>query len=376
MERPNKKSLSVFVTGLCGLFKKKDLQEYLRSECTGVKSVYLPNKRKAGYAFVEAKDKKSLEKLLKLKHLSFNGRELMIKRFLTGQKLQKFKKEVNSRRIFVHSVPPSWKDEDLRELFGGFGAIEDAFVIRDRNTGRSKCFGYAIFIEKPIAEDVANMGCIKFKGSVVKVKMHERNQNANKRRSGKKNACSKRNGKKKEKAMAACEKKKSDTKKTGNVENPKKTGSKGNCKKSRHVSKRKIAKKKSIEPSRESDNQAQSGKIGQTDAHQKKDPTFASKDEKIQLHKPVKMAHDSCALEKHSPLLIPNNLHQSIDNEDHWARPTTRFYYDARTQIKDIQIQSRSAQYRQNPPSNPNLGIRKIRHRNFYSGAQGWLIDF
>lgn len=176
MEHPNDEELSAFVTGLCGLFKRENLEACLKEKCEGVKSVYLPNKLKAGYAFIEVRDREALEKILKIKHISFEGRELLIKRFLTGEKLHKYKQEVNSRRIFIHSIPPSWKDNDLRSLFQKFGEIEDAFVIRDRNTGKSRSFGYAIFEEKSVAERVAKLKMVYFRGKKVKVKMHERKQ--------------------------------------------------------------------------------------------------------------------------------------------------------------------------------------------------------
>lgn len=169
----NNKALTAFVTGLCGLFREEDLKTYLESKCPGIVSVSLPNKRRAGYAFVEAQDKETLEKLLKMRHLSFNGRELLLKRFLKGEELEQFKQEVNSRRLFVYSIPSSWVDEDLRDIFKSYGKIEDAYVIRDRRSKKSRCFGYAIFEEKAIAEDVAKLDYIPIRGSIIRVKMHE-----------------------------------------------------------------------------------------------------------------------------------------------------------------------------------------------------------
>ncbi|KDQ21271.1 hypothetical protein BOTBODRAFT_81903, partial [Botryobasidium botryosum FD-172 SS1] len=41
----------------------------------------------------------------------------------------------------------SWgtKDEDLREAFSAYGQVQDAIVIMDRETGRSRGFGFVTF---------------------------------------------------------------------------------------------------------------------------------------------------------------------------------------------------------------------------------------
>ena len=43
-------------------------------------------------------------------------------------------------RIFVGNIPYTTTGDDLSELFGEFGEVNDARVITDRGTGRSKGF--------------------------------------------------------------------------------------------------------------------------------------------------------------------------------------------------------------------------------------------
>ena len=45
-------------------------------------------------------------------------------------------------KIYVGNLPWSANDQELSELFGGFGAVESAAVITDRETGRSRGFGF------------------------------------------------------------------------------------------------------------------------------------------------------------------------------------------------------------------------------------------
>ena len=48
--------------------------------------------------------------------------------------------------IYVGNLPYSVRDDDLRELFAEYGEVSSAKVIMDRETDRSKGFG---FVEMP-----------------------------------------------------------------------------------------------------------------------------------------------------------------------------------------------------------------------------------
>ncbi len=52
--------------------------------------------------------------------------------------------------IYVGNLPYSVNEEDLRNLFSEFGEVSSAHVISDRETGRSKGFG---FVEMDNSED-------------------------------------------------------------------------------------------------------------------------------------------------------------------------------------------------------------------------------
>ncbi|MEO6808847.1 MAG: RNA-binding protein [Isosphaeraceae bacterium] len=46
------------------------------------------------------------------------------------------------KKLYVGNLTYSVGDADLEQLFGEFGAIESAQVVQDRDTGRSKGFGF------------------------------------------------------------------------------------------------------------------------------------------------------------------------------------------------------------------------------------------
>ena len=45
-------------------------------------------------------------------------------------------------KLYVGNLPYSFRDEDLQQTFAQFGAINSAKVMMERDTGRSKGFGF------------------------------------------------------------------------------------------------------------------------------------------------------------------------------------------------------------------------------------------
>ena len=48
-------------------------------------------------------------------------------------------------KLFVGGLPFSTTDDELNELFAAHGTVASAVVIKDRDTGRSKGFGFVEF---------------------------------------------------------------------------------------------------------------------------------------------------------------------------------------------------------------------------------------
>lgn len=48
-------------------------------------------------------------------------------------------------KLYVGNLPYSTTEEDLRSLFSQYGTVESVAVITDRDTGRSKGFGFVEF---------------------------------------------------------------------------------------------------------------------------------------------------------------------------------------------------------------------------------------
>lgn len=48
-------------------------------------------------------------------------------------------------KLYVGNLSYSTNEDELRELFGAYGAVDSVAVITDRDTGRSKGFGFVEF---------------------------------------------------------------------------------------------------------------------------------------------------------------------------------------------------------------------------------------
>lgn len=75
-----------------------------------------------------------------------------------------------TNKIFVGGLPWSTKESELQDAFGQFGTITEAKIITDRETGRSRGFGFITFEEESAIEQaISEMNGKEFGGRTIKV---------------------------------------------------------------------------------------------------------------------------------------------------------------------------------------------------------------
>jgi hypothetical protein len=81
-----------------------------------------------------------------------------------------------SKKLFVGGLSWGTTDDGLREAFSQFGDIEEAKVITDRETGRSRGFGFVTFADAEAAQQArTEMDGTQLEGRYIKVDTaHER----------------------------------------------------------------------------------------------------------------------------------------------------------------------------------------------------------
>ncbi len=64
---------------------------------------------------------------------------------------------MEKNKLFIGGLPWSVTSDALRELFAQYGEITEAIVINDRDTGRSKGFGFVTFASEADAQKALEM---------------------------------------------------------------------------------------------------------------------------------------------------------------------------------------------------------------------------
>jgi len=75
-----------------------------------------------------------------------------------------------AKKVYVGNLPFGIEQEKLKELFSSYGEIEEAVVISDRFSGRSKGFGFVTFVNDADADKaIAEMSEKEVEGRQLKV---------------------------------------------------------------------------------------------------------------------------------------------------------------------------------------------------------------
>jgi cold-inducible RNA-binding protein len=74
-----------------------------------------------------------------------------------------------SKKMFVGNLSFQTTEADIREAFAQFGNVESVAIITDRDTGRSKGFGFVEMAEEDANKAIAKMNGTELKGRALTV---------------------------------------------------------------------------------------------------------------------------------------------------------------------------------------------------------------
>lgn len=74
---------------------------------------------------------------------------------------------MDKNKLFIGGLPWSITNDTLRELFAQYGEITDCVVITDRDTGRSKGFGFVTFAKEEDAKKAMEMHGKEIEGRAI-----------------------------------------------------------------------------------------------------------------------------------------------------------------------------------------------------------------
>ena len=73
------------------------------------------------------------------------------------------------KNLFVGNLPWSVDDQKLESLFGAYGDVHSAKVIQDRDTGRSRGFGFVEMDDEAAMEAVSGLNETEVDGRAIRV---------------------------------------------------------------------------------------------------------------------------------------------------------------------------------------------------------------
>ncbi len=72
--------------------------------------------------------------------------------------------------IYVSNLSYSTTSESLQELFSAYGSVTSAYIITDRETKRSRGFGFVEMANEPEAQEaIAKLNETEFEGKTISV---------------------------------------------------------------------------------------------------------------------------------------------------------------------------------------------------------------
>ncbi|GBE79052.1 Uncharacterized RNA-binding protein [Sparassis crispa] len=115
------------------------------------------------FAFLTFEDPASVNAVMVREHF-LDGKIIDPKRAIPRQEHQR------ATKLFIGGLAGSVTSESMREFFSQFGKVVDATVMLDRETGRSKGFGFVSF-ENVNVESFLGFGNLEIDGKLIDVKL-------------------------------------------------------------------------------------------------------------------------------------------------------------------------------------------------------------
>ncbi|KAK2996989.1 hypothetical protein RJ639_026504, partial [Escallonia herrerae] len=124
-----------------------------------------------GFGFITYADPSVVDKVIEDTHV-FNGKQVEIKRTIPKGSAQS--KDFKTKKIFVGGIPSVVSEDELKDFFSKYGVVVEHQIIRDHETNRSRGFGFVIFDNEEVVDELLSKGnMIDMLGTQVEIKKAE-----------------------------------------------------------------------------------------------------------------------------------------------------------------------------------------------------------
>ncbi|CAO2207113.1 unnamed protein product [Urochloa humidicola] len=132
-----------------------------------------------GFGFITYSDPAVVDKVIEDDHV-INGKPVEIKRTIPKGAMQSSSKDFKTKKIFVGGLPSALTEDDFKNFFARYGTVVDHQIMFDRETKRSRGFGFIVFASEQVVDDLlANGNMIDLDGSKVEIKKAEPKKSSN-----------------------------------------------------------------------------------------------------------------------------------------------------------------------------------------------------
>lgn len=164
----------IFIGGLAKDTTLDTFTKYFEKYGEVIDSVIMKDRhtgRPRGFGFITYADPSAVDTVIKEEHV-INEKQVEIKRTIPKGAAQT--NDFKTKKIFVGGIPTTLTEEEFKDFFSKYGKVVDHEIILDHATKRSRGFGFIVFDNEKVVDDIlADGNMIDMNGTRVEIKKAE-----------------------------------------------------------------------------------------------------------------------------------------------------------------------------------------------------------
>lgn len=176
--------LTVFVGGIPGTAPPLEIKSYF-ARFGRVSGIHIPTKKNNcqlnnGFCYITFESQKSKENVLNVKHHMIGSRRVSCRSYLSGESLATNLSSSNERKLFVKFVPGWLCENQFKQYFEQFGALDAYYMVKFKDTSdpeshKNKSFvGYLVFREQSVCETLIKKKFLKIGNKKMQVERFDK----------------------------------------------------------------------------------------------------------------------------------------------------------------------------------------------------------